>query len=80
MKNQNKYLLFIITIILIIILFFTYKNSKSTETFCYGNNFCYGPNALCINQRCSPCGLERQCKSDSQCGANNCINGCCDNA
>ena len=80
MKNQNNYLLFGIIIILIIILFFTYKHNKSTETFCYGNDFCYGPNALCINQRCLPCGLERQCTSDSQCGANNCINGCCDNA
>lgn len=84
MKNNcnNHYLivLLIIIVILLIILFNTHKSVKITESFCYGNDFCYGPNALCINQRCHPCGLENKCTDDIQCGANNCIDGCCDNA
>lgn len=80
LDNQYLLIILIIIIILLIILFYIDKSTKLRESFCYGNVFCYGPNALCINQRCIPCGLEKQCTRDSQCGANNCIDGCCDNA
>ena len=57
------------------------KIINNKENFpCYGNDYCNGNknNALCINQRCKPCGLVPQCKQDSDCGPNNCIDGCCD--
>lgn len=56
-------------------------NNQEKENFpCYGNDYCNGNknNALCINQRCKPCGLVPQCTQDSDCGPNNCIDGCCD--
>jgi len=62
--------------------------SQPRNPACNNIAACYGPNALCINQRCSPCGLENECTSDDQCGSNNCIKhkprsstdvrGCCD--
>jgi hypothetical protein len=74
----------IILLIIIIILFFYLIQvilSNNNEHFCYGNDFCNGnkDSALCINQRCLPCGLQAPCKNDSECGPNNCIDGCCDN-
>lgn len=56
-------------------------NNQEKQNFpCYGNDYCNGNknNALCINQRCKQCGLVPQCKEDSDCGPNNCIDGCCD--
>ena len=46
--------------------------------YCYGNVFC-GNQDLCISQRCLKCGLSSPCTKNSDCGPNNCINGCCDN-
>ncbi len=53
---------------------------KNNEYFCYGNIYCNGnkDNALCTSQKCKPCGLNAQCNDDTDCGPNNCIDGCCD--
>ena len=74
----------IILLIIIIILFFYLIQvilGQNKEHFCYGNDYCKGnkDSALCINQRCLKCGLQAPCKNDSDCGPNNCIDGCCDN-
>ena len=74
----------IILLIIILTLFFYLIQiilEQSKEHFCYGNDFCNGnkDSALCINQHCLKCGLQAPCKNDSECGPNNCINGCCDN-
>ena len=87
-------ILFIVIIIFIIILFYIinryihkYSNiyidkfMNNIEYFCYGNVYCNGNkiNSLCINQNCSECGVtSSKCNSDSECGPNLCINGCCD--
>jgi hypothetical protein len=51
---------------------------KKTDKICYGNDFC-DLQDLCIEQKCVKCGLRAPCSKDSDCGPNNCINGCCDN-
>ena len=51
---------------------------KKTDKICYGNDFC-DLQDLCIEQKCVKCGLRAPCSKDSECGPNNCINGCCDN-
>lgn len=51
---------------------------KKTDKKCYGNDFC-DLQDLCIEQKCVKCGLRAPCSKDSDCGPNNCINGCCDN-
>jgi hypothetical protein len=51
---------------------------KKTDKMCYGNDFC-DLQDLCIEQKCVKCGLRAPCSKDSDCGPNNCINGCCDN-
>ena len=51
---------------------------KKTDKMCYGNDFC-DLQDLCIEQKCVKCGLRAPCSKDSECGPNNCINGCCDN-
>lgn len=51
---------------------------KKTDKKCYGNDFC-DLQDLCIEQKCVKCGLRSPCSKDSDCGPNNCINGCCDN-
>jgi hypothetical protein len=46
---------------------------------CFANNFCNGnKQSLCIENKCYPCGLQPGCSKDSDCGPNNCIDGCCD--
>jgi hypothetical protein len=99
MEYQEKICLFIILILLFIaILYFTHKlveTAPIVENLCNSNASCYGDQALCINQRCNKCGLEKECTRDRQCGANNCNRtkrkaengkmirneiGCCDNA
>ena len=51
---------------------------KKTDKICYGNDFC-DLQDLCIEQKCVKCGLRAPCSKDSECGPNNCIDGCCDN-
>ena len=73
-----------IYLFIIIILFYLLNNFlNKSENFCYGNTYCNGnkDNALCIRQKCYECGLNAPCnnnKNDNECGANNCIDGCCD--
>ena len=72
-----KYLI----VIAIILIFYALNNFLyNIEKFCYGNTYCNGnkDKSLCINQQCLDCGLSAKCKNDSDCGPNNCINGCCD--
>ena len=76
---------FLIKIILFAIsfaLFYLINNmlKPAKENFCYGNDFCNGnkESNLCINQECHKCGLQAPCNNDSECGPNNCIDGCCD--
>jgi hypothetical protein len=71
----------LIAIIIISVIFYLLNNYlDNKENFCYGNDFCNGnkDSALCIDQSCLPCGLNAPCKKDSDCGPNNCIDGCCD--
>ena len=70
---------FLLIIILLSIFYIINRILKKQENFCYGNDFCNGnKEALCINQECRKCGIQAQCNVDSDCGPNNCINGCCD--
>jgi hypothetical protein len=70
----------IIFIIIILTFYFLNNYMSHKENFCYGNVYCNGnkDNALCISQKCKPCGLNAQCNDDTDCGPNNCIDGCCD--
>jgi hypothetical protein len=70
----------IIFIIIILTFYFLNNFMNRKENFCYGNVFCNGnkDNAICTGQQCKPCGLDAQCRSDSDCGPNICIDGCCD--
>jgi hypothetical protein len=71
----------IIVLFIFIIIFYVLNNFLyNIEKFCYGNTYCNGnkDKSLCINQKCLNCGLSASCKNDSDCGPNNCINGCCD--
>jgi hypothetical protein len=72
-------LFFVFFILLLFLLFlFIERFLKKEEHFCFGNDFCNRRNALCIEQKCFECGLQPSCKKDSDCGPNNCVNGCCD--
>ena len=69
--------------IIFIILFLFYLiniDLNKIENFCYGNTYCNGnkEKSLCINQQCLDCGLTAPCNKNSECGPNNCIDGCCD--
>jgi hypothetical protein len=74
----------IITLFLIFAIVFYIINYRFMklipENFCYSNASCNGnkDSSLCINQTCKNCGLKASCNKDSECGPNNCINGCCD--
>jgi len=57
---------------------FNIEQLKKSDKICYGNDFC-DLQDLCIEQKCVKCGLRAPCSKDSDCGPNNCINGCCDN-
>lgn len=60
-------------------LYYTYFYIENFQNkYCYGNVFCENQ-GLCISQRCLKCGLRAPCTKNSDCGPNNCINGCCDN-
>jgi len=73
-------ILFLIVLIIIFIFYFLNMMLYKKENFCYGNTYCNGnkEKSLCINQQCLDCGLSAKCNKDSDCGPNNCINGCCD--
>jgi hypothetical protein len=79
---MKEILLILMKIIILVFIFYIVNIflKKNNEYFCYGNDFCNGnkDSALCINQSCKPCGLQASCNKDSDCGPNNCINGCCD--
>lgn len=72
----------LIILLILCIIFFNIINYtlKNKEMFCYSNNYCNGnkDSKLCINQQCRVCGLQSSCNKDSDCGPNNCIDGCCD--
>jgi hypothetical protein len=57
---------------------FNIEQLKKSDKKCYGNDFC-DLQDLCIEQKCVKCGLRAPCSKDSDCGPNNCLNGCCDN-
>lgn len=73
-------IIYLILIMILIIIYYFINNCLDKEHFCYGNTYCGGDkdSRLCINQSCRICGLNAECKYDSDCGPNNCINGCCD--
>lgn len=77
----------LLLIILFFILFICNEYYTKYESFttgintkrCLGNDFCNGnKQSLCIYNKCLPCGLQKSCTKDSECGPNNCIDGCCD--
>ena len=71
---------YIVIIFLCIFLLFIFIQNyfNNRESFCYGNDFC-NKQDLCIHLKCIKCGLRAPCNKDSDCGPNNCIDGCCDN-
>lgn len=73
-------MIIIMPIILFLIFYFINKYLKQYENFCFGNVYCNGStqSSLCVNQECEKCGIQATCKKDSDCGPNNCIDGCCD--
>jgi hypothetical protein len=73
-------ILFIIIILIIILFYLLNIILNKKEQFCYGNTYCNGNKnkSLCINQKCLDCGLSAKCNKNSDCGPNNCIDGCCD--
>jgi hypothetical protein len=74
-------IIIIFSIIIILIFYVINYYLNKTENFCYGNVYCNGNknNALCINQNCKECGVtSSKCISNSDCGPNLCIKGCCD--